>query len=220
MSAKKLSLSQHDIHSMEACPVCREKDLVLRKSKFPEQLSYIVVCSYCEKANNAVAISGQAFPDEPTLTNHRRAKQSAINAWNHRPFQETDLPTRNELLLNSEGLSNLRLAVLLSYCPGCGREVSSKTDLRPNKTPFQWHPKCAERCFTAGQAVSGDRLVLTLAERLWDELRSNYGLSGNYRRTFAELKTPEQRVWIRLARVAVATCGTPARRPARRAVPR
>jgi len=101
MSARKLSLTPHDIETMKDCPFCGEKDLELRSS----DAFYWVTCLPCERVGNNVEICGEDCTPitgvaKTTAADHRRAKRSAIREWNRRPCADVDDDlTKSEIVL-------------------------------------------------------------------------------------------------------------------------
>jgi hypothetical protein len=86
MPIRNLTLTNKEYASLRGCPFCGSFDLELNNT---HTACYWISCRYCAVEGITVEVTGKSFSDNYSsekipIANHKKAKQSAIDAWNRR----------------------------------------------------------------------------------------------------------------------------------------
>jgi hypothetical protein len=86
MPIRNLTLTDKEFSTLRACPFCGSDDLELCNT---HTACYWICCNACDAEGFTVEVTGKAFngsyaSEKLPLSNHEKAKQSAIAAWNRR----------------------------------------------------------------------------------------------------------------------------------------
>ena len=86
MPIHKLHLTPKELEDIKPCPFCGSFDLQLKNT---HTAAYWIDCNSCREDGFDIRVGGESFDEHYVsemipLKNHKRAKKSALLAWNRR----------------------------------------------------------------------------------------------------------------------------------------